>query len=358
MDQVGIHGIGVHLPAEIRRNDWWPASTVARWREKNARNSARGHENLASLPLGVQRTIAAMLAERDDPFRGSVERRVMPEGAAVSDMETAAAREAIARAGVPADQIRFVLTYSLAPDFLISTNACRIHKNLGLPERCLSLATEAACNTFQMQLTLAESLIRSGEGPYGLIVQSFLGSRLVPAEEPHSAWFGDGATAAVIGPVDRGRGILARAHRTDGSRHRSLVAGVPGKRWYDDGRVIIYLEDAGVAHEMVLAVTGRGEQVVAEALAEAGLDRGGVDFFACHQATSWLRELTQRHVGLDRARSVDTFRSFGSLSAANLPLVLAIGEREGQLRDGDVVTLFSGGVGETWSATVLRWGTG
>ena len=31
---VGILGVGLHLPSEIRKNDWWSDEVVAGWQEK------------------------------------------------------------------------------------------------------------------------------------------------------------------------------------------------------------------------------------------------------------------------------------------------------------------------------------
>jgi 3-oxoacyl-[acyl-carrier-protein] synthase-3 len=71
----------------------------------------------------------------------------------------------------------------------------------------------------------------------------------------------------------------------------------------------------------------------------------------------WLREVIQAHAGLVNARAIDTFKGFANLSAANLPLILAMGERDGLLRPGQCVAAFSGGAGEVWSSMILRWGT-
>jgi 3-oxoacyl-[acyl-carrier-protein] synthase-3 len=70
----------------------------------------------------------------------------------------------------------------------------------------------------------------------------------------------------------------------------------------------------------------------------------------------WFRPVTQQFAGLDHAKSVDTFQSTGSLSAANIPFGLYVAEREGRLRHGDAAVFFAGGSGETWSSVALRWG--
>ena len=81
-----------------------------------------------------------------------------------------------------------------------------------------------------------------------------------------------------------------------------------------------------------------------------------VDFYAAHQGTAWLTKATAAQANIEHAKTVVTFPTFGNLSSVNIPLILAIGEREGLLRDGSVVIAFSGGTGETWSSLCLRWG--
>jgi 3-oxoacyl-[acyl-carrier-protein] synthase III len=178
MTAVGIHGVGVYLPDEVRSNEWWPASLVDQWREKKKGQNIPSHSrwvdkqgdgpDLPPLP-GITRVVEALTALKDDPFQGSRERRVAPDTMVASDLEVLAAKDAIARAGIDKNEIGFVLSYSAVPDYLLTPNACRVHKQLGLPERCLSMAVEGACNTFALQLNLAEKLISSGQYRYGLL---------------------------------------------------------------------------------------------------------------------------------------------------------------------------------------------
>jgi 3-oxoacyl-[acyl-carrier-protein] synthase III len=367
MTSVGIHGVGVYLPEEVRSNEWWPATLVAQWREKKQAQNIPSHSrwvdkqgdgpDLAPMP-GIKRVIEELTALKEDPFQGSRERRVAPDNMVASELEVRAARDAISRAGIDVNEIGFVLSYSAVPDYLLTPNACTVHKQLGLPERCLSLAVDGACNTFVLQLNLAEKLISSGQYKYGLLVGSSLGSRVVPSQQAGSALFGDGAVAVVVGPVADGYGILGRSHHTDGTRHKAVVIGVPGKRWHDEGRNVFYVESPELGRGLILSVADHAKEVIEEALADASVEKAEVDFYACHQGTAWIRRITQEVAQLDGARSVDTFAWAGSLMGANLPLVFATAEREGTLRNGDVVATFSGGLGETWSSLVLRWGKG
>lgn len=353
---VGILGVGAYLPPEVRTNDWWPAGTVREWEQRAVLSQKR----IEAVPdeqwrPGERAVLAAMRGYLSDPFRGAVERRVMPEGMRSSDMEYEACRIAIERAGIRPDEIDVVLNYSFVPDELLCANAFPLHERLGLSRNCFTSGIEAACNSFLIGLTMAESMIRSGIGRNVLLVQSCGISRILPPEEPTSAWFGDGAAAVVVGPVAADRGIIGRATRTVSSLHRGVVTGVKERAWYEDGRSWFFAKDRSAAFRIMVGVADDADEIIGAALGDAGLERPDVSFFACHQIAPWMRSTVQAFTGLERARSVETFHWAGNLASVNVPLVLSIAERDGLLRDGDVVALYGGGAGVTFSSSVLRW---
>lgn len=355
---VGIHGIGIYLPEPIRRNDWWPERIVDTWREgRQAKNLVRAEQDPADpLTAGARQTFAGLAEWADDPFKGAVERRVMPTGMKPSDMEVEAARDAMARAGVGPGDIDLLLVFSQLPDQLMLGNATKLHHRLGLPTQCFSMSTENACNAFMQQLTLAEQMIRGGRVRRALLIQSSGAVHACRPEDPHSAWFGDGATAAVVGPVSEGRGILGTCHKTDGSFHDALMTGSPGRNWWEGDPIYVYTPDRNAARRMLMAISDIAKDGVHDALRNAGLSPEQVDFYATHQSTRWFRKVTQDYIGLPNARSFDSYAWTGSLAACNVPFMLGMGEREGLLADGQVAALYTGGSGITWSGMVIRWG--
>jgi 3-oxoacyl-[acyl-carrier-protein] synthase III len=354
---VGILGTGFYLPEQIRTNDWWPAAIVEGWRERQAQNTLRGvalaKENISE---GARRTIEALSGQNGDPFEGARERRVLPREQDPSDMEAAAAKQAIERAGIEASQIDFVLSYSPCPDDLLVNQACVTHRKVGLREDCFAMSTDVGCNAFAQQLRVAQAFIASGQARYGLLTQSTTLQQRIPREEAASAWFGDIGTAQVVGPVAEGRGLLAASHRTDGTMNRALVLGVEGKKWFDDGAITMHTADGVATKRMLFSLVDWAKHSLDEALSMAGLQPTDVDFYCSHQATVWLRRVTQEYVGMTNARFVDTFPWTGSLVACNSPLQMAIAEREGVLKPGNIVAVFGGGTGVTRSGMVMRWG--
>ena len=356
---VGILGIGVYLPEEVRTNDWWPKEVVDKWRVRADASAIRAHKaDPRAASEGVMQVEAAMAEFAHDPFQGTRERRIIANGQTSLDMEVAAARAAIRNADIDSSDIDTVLSFALPPAEIGTNNACAVHKALGLRPDVFALQTEGICNSFLAQLTLARSMIVSGESKCALLVFSSSISTTLPWDEPFSAWFGDAAAAVVVGPVAAEFGILGTAHGTDGDYHRTLLFGAEGSdNWADGGKIITVARDKRKGTEMILGVAERGKGVLDRALERAGLSTDDVDFYASHQATAWFRRVTQAYAGFHRARFRDTFEETASLSAANIPLQLYHALGDGVLHTGDVIAMYAGGTGISWSAVTMRWGT-
>jgi 3-oxoacyl-[acyl-carrier-protein] synthase III len=229
-----------------------------------------------------------------------------------------------------------------------------LHDRLGLPADGIAMQLDASGYSFMMQLAIAEQLILSGRTRHALLVQSSATSRVLDPADPYGPLLGDGAAAVVVGPVERG-GILAAVHRTDGRFPRGLVASVPERRWYDDGQIALHRADPDAARLLFLETADSAKTVVDAALAACGQRPADVDFFAVHQGTAWLRQVTQDTIGLERARSIDTFATTGYMFGVSIPLVLELGVQQGLLHDDDLVVMHGGGVGSTYGAIALRW---
>lgn len=349
---VGIRSVGLYLPPIVHHNDWWPSDVVMRWRSVPP-------ESPPDRPLnaGEARVAAALREHAGDAFGGVVTRHVMPDDMTVLDMAEQAARLAIARAGIAADDIDLLLTNTVVPDVLLGNPACQIQHRLGLPRRCFAMETAASTYSFLMQLTLAQAMISAGQAGVALLVQSCAASRCLDFEHPISPAFGDGATAAVVGRVSEGRGLLAAVHHSDGRFPNTLVAGTPGGTWSDPARGVIHVRDAVQMRDLFLTTADILKESIDAVLARAGLTTGDVGFFAMHQGTPWIRRVVQDHAGLGHARWIDTLSRIGYLFACIQPAALALGEQAGLLTDDDVVLAAGGGTGMTFGSVVMRWGT-
>jgi len=249
------------------------------------------HQAFRTVPTlsTISRTeiLEAMAALAGDPFQGIRERRWVSADEGGVDLQERAARSALRAAGLEPRDVDFVLGSSLVPDQLNAPDVCATHERLRLRPDCFTMKGDAVCNSFQMQLRLAEGLFASGPMRRGLLLQCSVASRTVPMESPWSVHFGDGATAVVVEPCEGPEGLLHQGHRTDGSLHEAMVLTVNERRWWEDGRITATPLDRDAARRMFLSVADVGRELLEAVFERAGVGPDDIDFFAAHQPTQW-----------------------------------------------------------------------
>jgi hypothetical protein len=201
---AGIWSVGTYLPPILRTNDYWAPDIVETWRARQQRNLTRAQgADDGALGDGARTIIKHMMRFKDDPFEGVVSRHIMPDDMRSSDMEMAAAKQAMERAGIGPGDVDMLLVQTTTPDWLHVPTAVRLHHELGLAAHCHTLQTDGMCNAFMQQLLFADAMIRVGRIRIAVVVQGV-------RHEPVLA-----ARGSVLGLVRR---------RRDGGRHR------PGRR--------------------------------------------------------------------------------------------------------------------------------
>jgi 3-oxoacyl-[acyl-carrier-protein] synthase-3 len=362
---IGIVGLGSYLPPEVRKNDFWSLEAFEAFQKAGNADLDLGSapaEMLARLRSSESGRIALeeMAKWKDDPFHGALERRVTDSSMRSSDMEVEAARDALEDAGLEPGDIDLMLLNSFLPDQAVPGNSGLVHSRLGLRPSAPAIEVDGVCGSFAFQLQMAASYILAGAGKRVLIVQSALQSRIADYRNPLSTTFGDAATAAVLGPVAGDRGILSCVSTTDGSYAGvAVLAAQNGAPWYDaaGARLVPHSTDALKTKEVVLRAGEMAKASIQLALEEANARAEDVQFFTSHQTIAAFGAICRRAAGLGHTRTLDSFRSVGSISACAIPLNLKIARQEGLLRDGDLAAVFTTGAGFNWSAAIFRWGT-
>ncbi len=296
-----------------------------------------------------------MAAISDDVFAGARRRYVADPETTSCELGAKAVAALFESTGVGPEEIDCLLMYMTVPDHLSTNNACTLHDLSGLPRRCFTMPVDAACNSFIMQMAIADSMIRAGRIEKALLVQSCVTSRILDYNTPISAMLGDGATAVLVGKVPPGYGVLGHAHHTDGSLRDTLVVGRQGYKWYQCAPLTTYSANPRGAYRMFETVGDYGLETVHEALDEAGMTASDIDFYASHQGTAWFTQVTKTCFGLHDANTIELFPETANLSAASIPAVLATARARDLLHAGDAVLMHAGGSGITWSSMVLRW---
>src|SRR5437588_11818354 len=155
---------------------------------------------------------------------GIKQRRKAAPNEYTSQFAVRASREAIERAGINPAEIDLILCATVTPDQILPSTACLIQAQLGA-HKAAAMDIVAACSGFLYGVTIAEPMIRSGQARYALVIGAELLTRYVDyTDRSTCVLFGDGAGAAILGPVEDDRGILASRIRSDGRYEEQLYA--------------------------------------------------------------------------------------------------------------------------------------
>ncbi len=171
---------------------------------------------------------------------GIRERRIAAAHETVATMGFEAAKQALAMAGVSAEQIGLIIVATTSGTHAFPSSACQIQSMLGV-KGCPAFDVAAACAGFTYALSVADQYVKNGAVDYALVVGADVLARTCdPADRGTIIIFGDGAKRGCAGRLRRaGHYLDASACRrqlwrtADPAERRSRRSGKPDLS--DDG---------------------------------------------------------------------------------------------------------------------------
>lgn len=274
---------------------------------------------------------------------GIEERHFAADNQETSDLAVAAAKDAIAKAGITPEEIGLILVATVTQDQTFPSVACMVQEQIGAVNAA-AMDQAAACAGFIYSLVTAKQFVESNAYKYVLVVGVEKLSKVINWEDRNTAvLFGDGASAAIVGPVSEGRGILSFELGADGTG---------GKHLYLTQQDTIAMNGREV---FKFAVRQMGESAV-NVLDKAGLTKEEVDFLIPHQANIRIMESARERLVLPAEKMSKTIHKYGNTSAASIGISLVEELEAGKIKDDDLLVLVGFGGGLTWGAVALRWG--
>ena len=276
-------------------------------------------------------------------------RYIAAEGETTGSLALEAARGALDHAGVSALDIDLIVLATATPDQTFPSTATKVQAALGIND-CIAFDVHAVCTGFLYALSVADSMLRSGNARKALVIGAETFSRILDWEDRATCvLFGDGAGALVLSAEESDSGILATKLHADG-RHNDLLfvdggpstTGTVGK---------LRMKGREVFRHAVINLA----DVLNEVLSDAGLTSDDVDWVVPHQANARILDATAKKLGLPREKVVVTVDRHANTSAASVPLAFDTAVKDGRIKRGDVVVLEAMGGGFTWGAAALRY---
>jgi 3-oxoacyl-[acyl-carrier-protein] synthase-3 len=268
-------------------------------------------------------------------------------------MATAAARAALADAGVAAADVGAVILATSTPDQAFPATALRVQAALDMTGG-FGFDLSAACSGFIYALSVADAMIRCGQVTSALVIGAEVYSRIMNWQDRTTCvLFGDGAGAVLL---QAGEGSGAGTDRGVLSTHLH-AKGALGDILYVDGAVGRpdrpgHLVMQG--REVFRYAVGLMAAAVDEALAANHLTHEDIDWMVPHQANIRIIDGMARKLGLTDDRVIKTVAEHANTSAASIPLALAVAHQDGRLRRGHLVLMEALGGGLTWGSALVR----
>ena len=296
---------------------------------------------------------------------GIRERRVWPAGTRPSDASAAAGKAVLAKSALSAEQVQLFMHTAVSRDMLEPATASFAHRKIGLPGSAQIYDVSNACLGFLNALTIAASMIESGQIKCALVcsgenggplvehtLQTLLSKPLTRQEiKPYFAnlTIGSGAVAAVVCHDS----LAPNGHRLVGGIARAATEHSELCQGDTHGADSLAMQTDSEA--LLVAGVQLAQQTWGEFTQEVGWSKSDFDRFICHQVGSTHRRKLYEALELDLAKDFSTFEEMGNTGSVALPATLARAAEANAIKRGDRVGLLGIGSGLNCLMLGVEW---
>jgi len=276
---------------------------------------------------------------------GIRERHIAAKSEHTSDLALEAAKNAIASAGIEAQQIDLIIIATTTPDKIFPSVATMVQRKLGIAG-CPAFDVQAVCSGFIYALATADNFIKTGSAKCVLVIGAEIFSRIVDyTDRSNCILWGDGAGAVILRASSE-QGVISTHLHADGNFEKMLH--VPRKT---EGFDTVHMEGNAVFKMAVNTL----DKIVDETLAANNMQKSDIDWLVPHQANIRILQATAKKLDMPMDKVVVTVDKHGNTSAASIPLALDVAVRDGRIKRGDVILMEAFGGGFTWGSALIKY---
>ena len=300
-------------------------------------------------------------------------------GETTTTMGVEAAKIAIERAGITAQDIDFIIFATLSPDYYFPGCGVLLQRAMKMKE-IGALDVRNQCSGFVYALSIADQFIKTGMYKNILVVGSekhSFGLDFSTRGRNISVIFGDGAGAVVVQPTEKeGQGILSTHLHSDGESAEILAMYNPGthaNHWVKEPVANFENDNMGkmfMSHEMIDKAQNfpnmdgpavfkkaviKFPEAVMESLNANKLETKDITLLIPHQANLRISQFIQQKLALRDDQVFNNIDKYGNTTAASIPIALCEAWEQGKIKEGDLVCMAAFGSGFTWGSALVRW---
>jgi len=290
---------------------------------------------------------------------GIRERHVMADDETTSDMITAAARQAIARAGIAASDLNLIIVATDTPDYFSPATASVVQAKLGAANAG-TYDINCACAAWVTGMDLAARYIATdADYRYILVAAGYGMTKFLDWRDKSTATlFADGAAAVIVRAGDA-PGFLSGKLMARGEYHDALGIYTGGTYRPATPEVVNTLGKPRVQFVKKFPKTFNSDNwpsLVRAAVTKAGLTLDDISFFLFTQLNLRTIEFVMDNLGQPLSKTHWIMDKWGYLGSACIPAALddAIERGKGP-KPGDNVVFCATGGGMAMAASVWKW---
>jgi len=293
-------------------------------------------------------------------------------------MGVEAAKIAIERAGITAQDIDFIVFATLSPDYYFPGCGVLVQRALEMKE-IGALDIRNQCSGFVYALSVADQFIKTGMYQNILVIGSekhSFGLDFTTRGRNVSVIFGDGAGAVVLQRSSNNTSEILSTHlHSNGNDAETLAMYNPGTHanyWKKDLADFneASLGDMFMSHSMIdnaqnfpfmdgpavfKKAVVKMPEVIMEALQANNYTTQDIDMLISHQANLRIIQFIQHTLKLNDDKVYNNIQQYGNTTAASVPIALCEAWEKGKIKEGDLVCLTVFGSGFTWASALLKW---
>ena len=287
---------------------------------------------------------------------GIESRRFADKNISVVDMGTAAAKQAIERAGISANDVDVVIMASISYPHQTPSGASGIATNIGA-HKAAAFDLSAACAGFTYGVGLANDLVRGGTAKNVLVIGAEkLSDFTNPTDRATAFIFADGAGAVVVGQ-SKEQGIGPTAWGSDSDQRDAITM----SSWLDfkdtdaPANTIAWPDIVQEGQRVFRWAVFSVSKVGTKAIELAGITPGDLKAFVPHQANLRIIESMAKDMKLSPDVLIaDDIRTNGNTSAASIPLAMDALLQAHPEMHGQLALIIGYGAGLAYAAQVVK----
>ena len=289
---------------------------------------------------------------------GIRERHFAADDEFTSDMATKAAQKALESAGLKPTDLDLIIVATITTDMPTPSTACFVQTKLGAPQAA-AFDISAACSGFVYGLTIARAFIESGLYKNILLIGAEKLTTFIDWKDRGTCvLFGDGAGAAIIGPVAEGKHEIISTYMAANGTEADLLkipgggCRFPSSLESVENRLHTLKMDGKQIFKIAVKVMS---DAVLEAAKRANISLEQISLVIPHQANDRIIQAIGERLGVSPDKLFVNVDKIGNTSAASVGIALDDAVKAGKIKDGQYVAFVAFGAGTTLASSIVKW---